>query len=376
MIRLSFLHRFRFRARSAALLAAAVLVCTPPARTQDEAPPWRAQVALSALYDNNVLRYSDKYLGRFENREDEGRFHIGTADDLLFHTTFHLERSLNPFGDLASVLSGDLHLWNYTHNSIKNWWTFTVAARQELPERIGISAAYSHIPEFYVRHYSDDDWAARVGQVPSRFQPFSFTKDEFRIGIQQQLFQSSRIRLTYASQRYYYNEHYTEYDSRNAVWGIDAAQPLFSTLRLSAAYAYTTSEAAGVDQPGEMRASSDDADGSFNEDSYSATLTWRLPRFAGLSTRLTLDGEYSRRCFTSSHFYALDPQHAGRIDYEYQASLEWSVRFGDDWETTLGYAWRMRDTRTSAPENQTFISDEKNYREYQVELGVAYDFAF
>lgn len=376
MTRSSLLPSVRFAARSAALLAVAVLTCTPPAWAEDESPAWRGQIALSSLYDSNVLRYSDKYLGRFENREDEGRFHIGSADDLLLHSAVHLERSFNPLGELSSVFSGDLHFWNYTHNSIKNWWTFTLGARQELPERFSLAAAYSHIPQFYVRHYSDDDWAARVGQIPARFQPFSFTKDEFRIGVAQQLFQSSRLRVTYASQRYYYNQHYTEYDSRNEVWGIDAAHPILPTLRISFAYAYTTSEAAGADQPGEQRAFADDANGSFKEDSYSAAVNWRLPRVAGLTTRLSLDGEYSRRCFTSTHFYALDPQHAGRIDYEYQASLDWSVRLAEDWEASIGYTWRMRDTRTSAPENQSFLSDEKNFREYQVELGVAYDFAF
>lgn len=359
-------------------LPASLLLIAPPGRAQEEGDvrPWRAQIALGTIYDNNALRYSDKYLGRFEQREDEGRFHIGTTDDLAFHSTFRLERRLNPFGEAASLLSGDLHLWNFTRNGIKNWWSFTLAARQELPERFTLSVAYSHIPDFYVRHYSDDDWEPRVGQTPARFQPFSFTKDEYRIAIQRQFFQSTRFRVTYAAQRYYYNEHYTEYDSRNGVWNFEGSHPLLSTLRVSAGYMYTTSDAQGVDAPGEVRSASDDADGSFREDAYSGGLAWRLPRIAGMTTRLSLDAEYSRRCFSSSRLYFLDQQHAGRVDHEYQASLRWSVGLGDDWETSIGYTWRQRDARSSITENEIILSDEKDFREYQVEIGLTYDLAF
>jgi hypothetical protein len=364
------------RYRPTGLLLVAALICIAAPLSAGDMSPWQVQIGLSTVYDNNALRYSDKYLGKFENREDEGRFHIKSADDLLFHTTLHLERSADLLGDLSSVLTGDLHVWNYTNNTIKNWQTFTLGARQELPERFSVGFAYSHIPDFYVRHYSDDDWEPRVGPVPARFQPFSFTKDEYRMVLQRQFFQNSRLRMTASILRYYYNEHYTEYDSKNVLWAIDASHPILPTLRIGAGYAYTTSDAQATDAPGEIRATADDADGSFKEDSWSATIAWRLPRIAGLATRLTLDGEYSRRCFTTNHLYFLDNQHAGRIDDEYQASLDWSVELGDAWEATIGYAWRMRDAHTGVPENQILLSDEKDYREYQVEFGVTYDLSF
>ena len=180
-----------------------------PALAGDEPAAWHAQAGLSALYDNNVLRYSDKYLGRFENREDEGRFHINSADDILFHTSLHLDRSLNAFGDLVSVLGGDLHVWNFSNNSIKNWWSFALSARQELPERITFSLAYSRIPSFYVRHYADDDWVARVGRVPARFQPFSFTKEEYRFAIQEQVLAARLAGNSLIYHRPFRNPHHT-----------------------------------------------------------------------------------------------------------------------------------------------------------------------
>ncbi len=43
---------------------------------------WRINLSLSPYYDSNILKYSEKYIERFKNGEDEGRFHINRIDDL------------------------------------------------------------------------------------------------------------------------------------------------------------------------------------------------------------------------------------------------------------------------------------------------------
>ena len=45
---------------------------------------WRLTLSIGPYYDSNVLKYSDKYIERFKNREDPGRFHINRIDDLTF----------------------------------------------------------------------------------------------------------------------------------------------------------------------------------------------------------------------------------------------------------------------------------------------------
>ena len=44
---------------------------------------WEIRLTLNTIYDNNILKYSTKYIERFQNREDEGRFNINTYDDLI-----------------------------------------------------------------------------------------------------------------------------------------------------------------------------------------------------------------------------------------------------------------------------------------------------
>src|SRR3972149_1560736 len=87
-------------------LIAALLVYTN-ALSQDHQQPWQLELSLATVYDNNALKYSDKYLDLFVNNEDPGRFHIKTSDDLTFNLTASLRRSLFFFGKYGSTLGVD-----------------------------------------------------------------------------------------------------------------------------------------------------------------------------------------------------------------------------------------------------------------------------
>jgi hypothetical protein len=50
-----------------------------PAKAKNK---WSISLSLSPYYDSNILKYSNKYIERFKNGEDEGRFHIHSIDVL------------------------------------------------------------------------------------------------------------------------------------------------------------------------------------------------------------------------------------------------------------------------------------------------------
>ncbi|RPI70427.1 MAG: hypothetical protein EHM47_12130, partial [Ignavibacteriales bacterium] len=53
-------------------------------KTEKKADKWALSLSIKPYYDSNILKYSEKYIDRFKNREDEGRFHIETIDDLVW----------------------------------------------------------------------------------------------------------------------------------------------------------------------------------------------------------------------------------------------------------------------------------------------------
>ena len=354
------------------LLATVLFPLLLPSRSPAQTDlPWKFQFGLASLYDDNILRYSERYLSRFDHREDPGRFQIESTDDVVLHLSVRAEKPFEIVPRLTTSIAVDAHYWKYARNGVKDWPSFSVSARQELPARLAAGATYSYLPDFYVRHYRDDDLVNVYGYVPQTFQPFAFEKGEHRLWLQAAFFQSTRVRATFGRALYYHNEHFTEYDSRNTSWAFDASHPLLAGLRLSAGYSFITSVARGSGQLSGATTGVGIVDASYDEDEYSFGMEWRHPRLFNRDGRLGLSGEYSRRCYLTKQYYEVDHMHAGRIDREYAVALAWSVELTRDVDVAAGCTWRGRSTTTTTPFAQE-VSDEKNYRQTQLLLSCTY----
>lgn len=327
---------------------------------------WRLDVGVSSVYDNNILRYSDKYISRFDVREDEGRFHINTRDDLIIMNLVRASVSMDLIGSLTTTGAVDYRRRTYTHNSVKDWSYLSFSLRQDLSKKMAAQIAYNYIPGFYVRHYRDDEWVKEFGYTPETFQPFDFTKDELAGWVQYALFPGTRVRGQIAFMRYFYNEHFTEYDSRNTLFGIKVYQTLSKTVRVNGGFEAVHSDAAG----------NAEKDPTFDENGFTFGIDFQLPKVFGCSNGIGVDGEHVRRFYSSTLFLEIDPEHAGRQDYEYNVAATYSFDILDDLELALSYAWRSRKTETSAAQNAAYLSDEKDYSQYQIEFEARYTFNF
>ncbi len=344
---------------------------SPGAWSQKIEYPWKLQLELSTIYDNNILRYSEKYLTMFMDRTEEARFRITSSDDIITNASMRLERSFEAIESLTSSMSAEVRQWKYMQNGVKNWSTIAFAARQELPARLAAGVNYSYLPEYYVRHYRVLAWVRAFGNTPDAFQPFSYTKDELRTWVQSAFFQNTRVRLTFGLQRYFHNEHFTEYNSNNTLWGIDASHPLFRDVRIWFGYEYVLSKARGFDVASSA-ASNVEGDASFKEDSFLGGIDVRLPNVFRLRNNITVSGEYSHKVYSTRQFFEVDPLHAGRQDYDAILNARYILQLSDQWDVEAAYGWRERLSRTTAAVNQAYVGDEKNYHQYQIELTFVY----
>ncbi len=322
----------------------------------------RLDIGMSSVYDNNILRYSDKYIARFDNREDEGRFHINTRDDLILVSSVRASATMKLFGSLNTTGTVDVRRRTYTHNTIKDWSSFGMSLRQDLIRQLAVQIGYNYIPSFYIRHYRDDDWISQYGYTPITFQPYGFRKDEVSGSVQYAVFASTRVRALFSYMRYFYNEHFTEYDCRNTAFGGEVYQTIHKTLKIKGVYEYTTSRGDGTP----------DMNPSYDEDNYVLGAEYQLPRVFGRTNAIEVEGEYARRCYTTHHFLAIDVNHAGRRDYDYRFSATYGLELLDNLDLALKYAWHRRDVKTSAAENAEYLSDEKDYRQYELGLEARY----
>jgi hypothetical protein len=337
---------------------------------------WETELSISPYYDSNILKYSDKYIERFLNREDEGRFHINRYDDLVVQYSAGISYSNKFVKKLKTYLSFDFYYNKYSFNTIKNWQRYRFGWRQYFLPKSSFMLSYSFIPHFYVRHFRDEDWIAVYGYTPITFQPYEFSKNDLSFWIQHYIFRKTRVRAYFSFSKYFLDKQNTEYDSNDFLYGLRIYQQLSKKLNVNASYKYTTSTAKGYDEPGETKQTSDDVDADNYGHIFSAGINYKLPDLLRIKSSISLDAEYDRGFYTTNHFYELDPIHAGRFDKNYDVSVTYNLNLPANVELDIFYSLMGRKTGTPVEANAEYISDEKSYEQYRAGIKINYKLEF
>jgi hypothetical protein len=339
-------------------------------------PVWEVDFSLATIYDDNILKYSDQYIQRFLNNEDSGRFHIETYDDVIINPALNLSATSRIFGKKKSELDVNYVPRFYVVNGIKNWTYLSVGFRQFFAKKASFKFTLSYVPDFYIRHFRDDDWVEIYGYTPITYQPMGFSKNYYGFWVQNTFLKNTTVRLTTYYAQYYYNKHYTEYDCKDFSWGVRLYQPVLENLKFEMAYDFVTSDAKGYDEPGETRETANESDASFFSNAFAAKIAWKLPFFPKLTHNLNIEGGYERRIFISEHYLEVDPLHTGRIDNVYEMSVTYEVKLYKSLELAAFYNFLMRNTETRAKPNERYVSNEKDYNQNQIGLALTYKLKF
>lgn len=337
---------------------------------------WSAEILIGPYYDSNILKYSDKYITRFLNGEDEGRFHINRYDDLVVQYSAGLSYSNEFIKKLLTTFSFDFSYNKYSFNNVKDWSRFSVGLRQNVLPQTSFMISYSYIPHFYVRHFRDEDWIAVYGYIPVTFQPYEFSKDDFSFWVQHYIFKTTRARLYFSYYKYFLDKNNTEYDSDDFMYGIRVYQTLSKNFSVNAGYKYINSKAKGYDEPGETIQTSDDVNATNYSHSYFAGMSYSLPLILNMRNSISIDAQYERAIYTTDQFYELDPIHAGRHDDNYDITLAYDIAPSGDTRITAFYSLLKRITGTPVEVNAEYISDEKSYDQYQTGVKISYNLEF
>lgn len=337
---------------------------------------WSLDLSLQSGYDSNILRYSDKYIERFKNKEDEGRFHIDSYDDLRVDYTIRLSYSDKIIKKLNSIFSASIDYNTYAYNSVKWWSSFDIGLQQYISNETSVRISYSHLPDYYVAHFRDEDWVNLYGNTPQTFQPYSFSKNDYSIWAQHSFLSSTKARVYFSYMKYYYNEHFTEYDSDNIMYGVRIFQDVTTDISADAGYRHVTSDAKGYDETTENKDISDDVDATYHENIFFAGISFQLPKLFGLINSLKLSTQYSKRIYETNNSFETDPLHAGRRDENYRINMNYDVDIFRSFTAGIFFNRLFRNTRTTSPSNREFVSNEKDYSLYQIGLNFNYQIRF
>ncbi len=344
-------------------------------KSKKKATPWEIRIGIGLSYDDNILKYSKKYLDRFMNGEDPGRFHIETYDDAILFTSARLTYTFNVFGGrFKTKVNGEVSRRTYIVNDIKTWNYALVGLQQYLGKKTFFKISYSYIPEFYVRHFRDDQWIDVYGYTPEAFQPYAFSKDNFGIYLQHTFFKYTRVKLSLYHALYYHNQHYTEYDSKDFLYGIMVNQRLHKNFSIEGSYTWVTSDAKGYDASVDTPETTHGPDATFVEDRFKIGFVWKFPRIKKHSHYLDFDVAFMNRYYSSKHTPLQDPLHAGRYDKNVRFYFNYNFRVSKKVNLTAFYNHYLRDTDTKAQINSRYVSNEKDYHQNIVGLKATFTF--
>jgi hypothetical protein len=344
-----------------------------PAKKEDH---FEAQVSFATLYDNNILKYSDKYLDRFMNNQDTGRFHINSYDDILLYQSADLSATYRIIKKLKSKFNVNFFSYEYMFNNIKNWYFVGLGYQQYITKKASFKLYYTYIPHYYVRHFRDEDWVDVYGYTPETFVQFAYAKDNYGFWIQNTFLKNTRIRLAVDYLKYYHNKHYTEYDCKNYIVGASLYQPVNEKVRLEFGYEYEYSDAKGYDQTGETKETANDADATYKEYGFAFGANWELPKIKKTEHDVDFKLGYQKRYYLSEHYLEEDREHAGRIDDNVQLVAAYHVVLNKSFELSAYYRYYMRNSHSDNVINQAYLSGEKDYRQSQFGLQLTYDIKF
>jgi hypothetical protein len=335
------------------------------------------EVETSPTYDDNILGYSEKYREIFHEGTDKSRFQINTFDDVFFKNTVRASVETEFFKKLPTQLSVHLNYNTYINNPIKNWLFANIALKQDIAENASIKLGYSVIPYYYVRQYRDGDIYDASGDLTTSFRPYEYAKDNGYIGLQYGLFKYTNLLLNFSYYRYFLNQYFTEYDSKNYAVSIKVDQNIERTLKLSAAYNIMTSKAKGYDIPPiEPNLPPDDANASYDGESVTLGAELKLPRLFDCNNSFGVEFEYIADEYRSPLSPIADPLHSGREDRYMKFDVNYEFVFDRDFAVLLNYYYAQRRSGSVNSINTAYIADEKNFDQHRVGMTLIYKFQF
>lgn len=329
------------------------------------------KVSIASVYDDNILKYSDKYINRFLNNEDEGRFEINTYDDVYIKSKISTSYYFKFFKKKKTKISASFTNNTYVNNPIKTWNYYGVGIQQYFLKKANVKFSYSYIPSFYVRQFRQEDLVNMYGYEPTTFKPYIFSKDNYSLTFQN-TFKKTKIELDLDRALYYHNSYYTEYDSKNLSAGLSLAQPLSKKIKAKVSYIYTYSDVKGYDQDGETKETSDDSDATYIDHNFGIELKTQLPKVLKKKNTFSVKAKYSKRYFSSEHLIQDDVFHVGRIDNTFKLYLNYNIKYSKKTNLSLFYSYFTRDSYNNKGIYDEIVSEDKDYKQNQIGFKVSY----
>ncbi|MCF8367182.1 MAG: hypothetical protein K9H16_15440, partial [Bacteroidales bacterium] len=112
------------------------------------------------------------------------------------------------------------------------------------------------------------------------------------------------------------------------------------------------------------------------EDGYIFGLVWKMPRIKNRYHSLEFETVIYNRYFKTNKSPIVDDMHSGRVDNNLRFYLTYYLSVTKDFKFKAFYKWYGRDSGTTSPINEQFVSNEKDYIQNQAGIEFIYKIGF
>ncbi len=320
-----------------ALALLLVLSARASARTE-----WQMQGAL--VYLDNLFQYSRSDLEAFRHRAEPARFPIRTTDDLAATLGFSVGQRFRVLGR-GTLVNLKTRVHGYFANPAKSYGALTVYASQGLAATSRASLSYLYMPNYLIRFFRDP---TRAGEYAA----CSFSEHLVTVRFRQQL-RRAALEPRYRFEVDAYARPFGFYDTKAHRPGAELSWEFLRGLGVTVDYEYKLALAQGPVP-----------DISYRQHRGELRVLTRPRRVNRVSFEAGL--WLAQRTFTTANSGAVDPGHAGRVDWFEGISTELRYQLTGA-AIVVGYELEWRDATSPWSEE---IEDVKEYRAGRLSIGV------
>jgi len=326
--------------------------------------PFTLKISYAGSYDDNILRYSQLDLDRFENNTESHPSEISTTDDWSNSFTFRLYRDFK-FGEYLRLRPYyNFKISLYSVNDQKNYTSHFFLARFTWRYRYYLYLQYTVLNDFYLRQYWDRDTGTIYKCDFNQYKPT--VKLRWRTS-------PFDLEASYSRELVYYNDHFTEYDSEGDVWGAEVSYELPIDLQFSLGYYLTIADNIGFNQnttfvSADPTADAEYGDSSYEEDEFVARIRYPLPLESTQNWTLFLNVSKRVRYYQSKLSVIDDPFHTDRRDN--RTVIDTGITFSPSSDLDIELQFSIDTRRTDSPAHN--VSDIKDYNRHTIELNATY----
>ena len=312
----------------------------------------KATLGVTARYDDNVYRYSDRNLSAF-NPSTAKFLGLDSTDDVILTPSLDVRATLQ--GPRPTRFFAGVDLYTYAQNTDKSYQAYTLGVTQRLARKTDLTLRYRLIPSFLVGRLAD----APIPPAPATptYTDAEFSLNAWRLALDADVLPELNVELFGLLEDKDYNAAFDERDTTVKGGGVAATARVHPQVKVKLGVASEVGDAAGAGDP------ATNSDTSYREQSLTLKPTFSPAR--GWTVALGYDQAWKR--YTSD--LPLDVTHIGRKDRTQTLGLDAKVALSLSMDLK-GDLDHIKRTSNKSGADLEFA----DYTEKRVTVGVAYRF--